>query len=124
MSRILDDKRQIEVNGIKYFARFDMLAIAECQYYLKARGMKEITVPKIFYAIQEEDYFIICNLLIFCIKSCNPTKKLVDLWGEMKFANRGEITTALIELINASMPNKNEDKAEEDLPSEQEKNEE
>ena len=85
--------------------------------------MKDITVPKIFNAIQEEDYFIICNLLIFCIKSCNPTKKLVDLWGEMKFANRGEITTALIELINASMP-KAEDKAEEDLPSEQTQNEE
>ena len=116
MSRILDDKITIELNGQKYQARFDLLAIAECQYYLKSRGHKEITVPKLFQAIQEEDYFVICNLLAFAIKSCNPGKKLVDIYLDMKFADRGNVQMALMELIQASMPKNDESKKEEDLP--------
>lgn len=123
MSRILDDKIQIELNEQKYQARFDLLCVAELQYYLKTRGCP-MTVPQIFEGIQNEDYFVICNLLAFAIKSCNPSLKLVDLYYNMKFANRSEVQMAVINLINASMPkNENEGKDESDLPAEQKENE-
>lgn len=115
MSRIVDDKVQIEVNGIKIYARFDMLAIAEAQYYFGARG-KKYTVPQMFEEIQNENYFVICNLLIFCIKSCNPQKKMIDIFNELKFANRGEIVEGLLTCINKSMPKNEGNENEEDLP--------
>ena len=62
MSRILDDKLTIELNEQKYQARFDLLAIAETQYYFRSRGCP-MTVPQIFKAIGEEDYFVIYTKL-------------------------------------------------------------
>lgn len=117
MSKIIDDVVEVELNGKKLKAKMDLLAIAESQFYFKQRGMKEITIPKIFSSIEQEDYFIICNLLIFCIKSCNPTLKMIDIYEDLKFAERTQIVEQLIKLINASMPKDEEDKKkEEDNP--------
>lgn len=116
MSRIIDDIVEIELNSKKLKAKMDLLAISEAQFYFKQRGMKEITIPKIFSSIEEENYFVICNLLIFCIKSCNPTLKMIDIYEDLKFAERTQIVEQLIKLINASMPKDEEenDKKKED----------
>ena len=117
MSKIIDDVVELELNGKKLKAKMDLLAIAESQFYFKQRGMKEITIPKIFSSIEEENYFVICNLLIFCIKSCNPTLKMIDIYEDLKFAERTQVVEQLIKLINASMPKDEEDKKkEEDNP--------
>ena len=113
MSRIIDDTVEIELNGKKYRARLDLLAIAEAQYYFRSRGNK-LTVPQMFEAIQEEDYMVICNLIIFAIKSCNPSVKMYDIYDLMKFANRHEITSQLITLINKAMPQEDDDKKKEE----------
>ena len=109
MSRIINDTIEIELNEKKYKARLDLLCLAESQFYFKSRGMKDITIPKIFQAIQEEDYMVICNLIIFAIKSVNPSVKMYDVWADLKFAQRSEVTSQLIELINRSMPENNEE---------------
>ena len=114
MSRIINDTVEIELNGKKYKARLDLLCIAEAQYYFKSRGNK-LTVPQMFEAIQEEDYMVICNLIIFAIKSCNPSVKMYDIYDSLKFANRHKITEQLILLINKAMPeNDEEDKKKEE----------
>ena len=77
-----------------------------------------------FEEIQNENYFVICNLLIFCIKSCNPQKKMIDIFNELKFANRGEIVEGLLTCINKSMPKNEGNENEDDLPSEQTQDEE
>lgn len=123
MSRILDDKLTIELNEQKYQARFDLLAIAETQYYFRSRGCP-MTVPQIFKAIGEEDYFVICNLLAFAIKSCNPSVKLADVYFNMKFADRNNVQMALVNLINNAMPKNDGEKVDdESLPTEQEETE-
>lgn len=114
MSRIINDIVEIELNGQKYKARLDLLCIAESQFYFKTRGMKDITVPKMFEEIQSENYMVICNLIIFAIKSVNPNVKMYDIWDKLKFANRNEVTSQLIELINKAMPqDEEEDKKKE-----------
>ncbi|MBP3707088.1 MAG: hypothetical protein J6J36_00525 [Clostridia bacterium] len=103
MSRILDDTIEITLNEKKYRARLDILALAETQYYLESRN-KKITIPQIFTEISEENWFIISALLVFCIKSCNPMAKMVDIFDNMKYCERSEIISQVIDLINASMP--------------------
>lgn len=109
MSRILDDTIEITLNDKKYRAKLDILAIAETQYYLKSRGMKSITIPKIFEGISEGDWFIISALIVFCIKSCNPMAKMTDIFDNMKYFERNDIIEQMLNLINASMPKDEED---------------
>lgn len=109
MSRILDDTVEVTLNEKKYRARLDILAIAETQYYLKTRGMKDITIPKIFSSISEGDWFVISALMVFCIKSCNPMAKMSDIFDNMKYFERNDIIEQVIELINKSMPQEDED---------------
>lgn len=109
MSRILDDTVEVTLNEKKYRARLDILAIAECQYYLKTRGMKDITIPKIFEGISEGDWFIISALMVFCIKSCNPMAKMSDIFDNMKYFERNDIIEQMVELIGKSMPSSDED---------------
>ena len=71
--------------------------------------MKDITIPNIFNGISEGDWFIISALLVFCIKSCNPMAKMSDIFDNMKYFERNEIVEELIELINKSMPQEDED---------------
>lgn len=113
MSRITDDRIEIEINEKKYFARLDLLALAEFQFYCKSRNSK-MTIPQMFESIQDEDYFVICNLLVFCIKSCNPSLKMANIYEDLKFTKRREVTSALIDLINASMPKEDDKKKVED----------
>lgn len=120
MSRIIDDIVEIELNEKKFKGRLDLLALSECQFYMKQRGLKDITIPNIFKGIEEENYFIICNLLIFCIKSVNPQLKMLDIYADLKFADRNKVVEQLIKLINQSMPkNDDEDKKKEEQESHQ-----
>ena len=114
MSRIIDDIVEIELNEKKFKARLDLLALSEAQFYFKQRGLKDITIPSIFKGIEEENYFIICNLLIFCIKSVNPQLKMLDIYADLKFADRNKVVEALISLINQSMPKNDDDKKKEE----------
>ena len=117
MSRIIDDIVEIELNEKKFKGRLDLLALSECQFYMKQRGLKDITIPSIFKEIENENFFIICNLLIFCIKSVNPQLKMLDIYADLKFADRNKVVEALISLINQSMPKNDDDKKkEEDNP--------
>lgn len=109
MSRITDDTIEIELNGAKYRARLDILAIAELQFYLKTRGYP-MTVPQIFEAIQNNDWFVISNLLVFTIKSCAPAMKMYDIFENMKFNEKEKIISELIRIINKSMPEEDSDK--------------
>ena len=84
------------------------MAIAETQYYLKSRGMKDITIPKIFEGISNGDWFIISALMVFCIKSCNPMAKMSDIFDNMKYFQRNEIVEQMVELIGKSMPQEDE----------------
>ena len=73
-----------------------------------------------FKEIEEENYFIICNLLIFCIKSVNPQLKMLDIYSDLKFAQRSDVVSCLIKTINQSMPkNDDEDKKKEEQESHQ-----
>ena len=96
------------MNGKKYRARLDILAISECQYYLETRG-KKVTIPDIFNGISEGNWFIISALVVFCIKSCNPMAKMSDIFDSMKYFERNDIIEQLIKLINASMPKDDEE---------------
>lgn len=118
MSRILEDKIEIDINGKKYFSRLDMLCVSEMQLYMKLRGTP-MKVQDLFEEIKEENYFIICNMLIFAIKSCNPSLKMIDLFYEMKFVDRVQLSNELIKVINASLPLSDDDKKKD---QEEEKN--
>ena len=124
MSRIVNDTVEITLNEKKYKARLDLLCIAETQYYLKTRGMKNITIPQIFESIQNEDYMTICSLIIFAIKSCNPSIKMYDIWDNLKFAERSLVTSQLIELLNKAMPQNDDDKKKEEMENSHQANEE
>lgn len=94
---------KITLNEKIFNMKFDFETIANLQADLKKKNL-EYKISDIFSAIESQDFSIIVPLIVNCIRRMHPTVSEDMIKEYLTFDMMDNIITALVELIESSLP--------------------
>ena len=100
-----NDRISITLNEMKYNARMDFHCIAMTQHVLKQDFKLDLKIPEIMSnIIEKQNWLTIETLIVQAIKRFHPQLNTEQILANMKYHERDNIITYVVELIVASMP--------------------